>query len=49
MDAPFRGRKRGPTLEIIGTEGTEVEQILKVILKEYDDVVSRGAHDIGNC
>ena len=29
--------------------GTEVEQALKVILEEYDDVVSRGAHDIGNC
>src|SRR6266545_7362359 len=33
--------------EITGTEGTEVEQILKAILEEYDDVVSRGAHDIG--
>ena len=35
--------------EIIGTEGIEVEQALKIILKEYDDVVSRKAHDIGNC
>ncbi len=35
--------------EIIGTEGTEVEQALKIILEEFDDVVSRGAHDIGNC
>src|SRR6266540_1145188 len=35
--------------EIMGTEGTEVEQALKVILEEYDDVVSRGAHDIENC
>ena len=35
--------------EITGTEGIEVEQTLKVILEEYDDVVSRGAHDIGNC
>ena len=26
--------------EITGTEGTEVEQILKIILEEYDDVVS---------
>src|SRR6266540_5841360 len=34
--------------EIIGTEGTEVEQALKIILEEYDDVVSQGAHDIGN-
>ena len=35
--------------EITGIEGTEVEQTLKTILEEYDDVVSRGAHDIGNC
>src|SRR6266540_3908956 len=35
--------------EITGTEGTAVEQTLKAILEEYDDVVSRGAHDIGNC
>ena len=35
--------------EIIGTEGTEVEKALKTILEEYDDIVSRGAHDIGNC
>ena len=35
--------------EIIGTEGTEVEKVLKTILKEYDDVVFRGAYDIGNC
>ncbi len=35
--------------EITGTEGTEVEQTLKVILEEFDDVVSRGAHDIENC
>jgi len=30
-------------------EGIEVEQALKIILEEYDDVVSRGTHDIGNC
>ena len=35
--------------EIIGTEGTEVEQALKIILEEYNDVVFQGAHDIGNC
>ncbi len=35
--------------EITGTEGTEVEQVLKIILEEFDDVVSRGAHDIRNC
>ncbi len=35
--------------EITETEETEVKQALKIILEEYDDVVSRGAHDIGNC
>ncbi len=35
--------------EITEIEGTEVEQALKIILKEFDDVVSRGTHDIGNC
>ncbi len=35
--------------EITGTEGTGVEQALKIILEKFDDVVSRGAHDIGNC
>jgi len=35
--------------EITGIEGTKIEKALKVILEEYDDVVSREAHDIGNC
>jgi len=35
--------------EITGMEGTEVEKALKIILEEYDDVISRGAHDIENC
>ncbi len=35
--------------EITGTERIEVEQALKVILEEYDDIVSQEAHDIGNC
>ena len=35
--------------EITEIGGTEVEQALKIILEEFDDVVSRGAHDIGNC
>ena len=35
--------------EITGTEGTEVERALKIILEEFDDVVSRKVHDIGNC
>jgi len=26
--------------EIMGTEGTEVEQALKIILEEFDDIVS---------
>jgi len=34
--------------ELTGIEGTEVEKALKIILDEYDDVVFRGAHDIGN-
>src|SRR6266496_2117886 len=41
--------RKAQLFEITGTEGTEVEQALKVILEEYDDMVSRGAHDIGNC
>ena len=35
--------------EITGMEEIEVEKALKTILEEYDDVVSQGAHDIGNC
>ena len=35
--------------EITETEGTEVEQAFKIILEKFDDVVSRGAHDIENC
>src|SRR6266540_2628603 len=35
--------------KITETEGTEVKQALKIILKEYDDVVFRRAHNIGNC
>ncbi len=35
--------------EITGTEGTEVEQALKRILEEFNNVVSRGAYDIRNC
>ena len=35
--------------EIIGTEETEVKKALKIILEEYDDVVSQRAHNIGNC
>ena len=35
--------------EITGTKGTEVEQALKIILEEFDDIVSQGVHDIENC
>ncbi len=42
-------KREARLFEITGTEGTEVKQVLKVILEEFDDVVSRGAHDIGNC
>jgi len=35
--------------EITGTGGTEVKKVLKTILKEYNNVVSQGAHNIGNC
>ncbi len=35
--------------EITGIEGIEVERALKTILKEYDDIVSQGAHNIRNC
>ena len=42
-------KREARLFEITGTEGTEVEQALKIILEEYDDVVSREAHDIGNC
>jgi len=35
--------------EITGTEETEIEWALKIILEKYDNVVSREAHDIGNC
>ncbi len=35
--------------EITETEETEVEKALKVILEEYDDIVSWEAHDIENC
>ena len=30
-------------------EGTEVKKALTIILKEYDDVISRKTHDIENC
>src|SRR6266498_602369 len=37
--------------ELIGEEvmDTHVKEMLNKILTEYDDVVSKGPHDIGNC
>src|SRR6266545_7795977 len=37
--------------ELIGEEvmDTHVKKMLDEILNEYDDVVSKGSHDIGNC
>src|SRR6266542_1246828 len=37
--------------ELIGKEvmDTYVKEMLDEILNEYDDVVSKGPHDIGNC
>ena len=34
---------------ITGTKRIEVKRILKIILEEYDDIISQGAYDIGNC
>ncbi len=45
----LKDKREARLFEITGTEGTEVEQALKIILEEYDDVVSRGVHDIENC
>ncbi len=42
-------KREARLLKITETEGIEVEQALKIILEEFDDVVSWGAHDIGNC
>ncbi len=37
--------------ELIGKEvmNTHIKKMLDEILTEYDDVVSKGSHDIGNC
>ncbi len=37
--------------ELIGEEvmDTHIKEMLDEILNEYDDVVSKGPHDIGNC
>ena len=45
----LKDEKEARLFEITGIEGTEVEKILKIILKEYDDIVLQGAHNIENC
>ena len=45
----LENERKARLFEISGMEETEVEKALKIILEEYDDVVSRKAHDIGNC
>ena len=35
--------------EITGIERIEVKKTLKIILEEYNDVVSQRAYNIGNC
>src|SRR6266511_3649205 len=41
----------GKLYELIGEEALkpEIENIVKELLEEYDEVVSKGSHDIGNC
>ena len=41
-------KREARLFKITGMKGTEVEKALKTILKEYDDIVSWEAHDIGN-
>ncbi len=41
--------KEARLFEIIETERTKVKKILKIELKEYDDVISQEAHNIRNC
>ena len=36
----LKDERKARLFKITGAEGTEVEQALKVILEEYDDVVS---------
>ncbi len=42
-------KREARLFEITGMEGIEVEKVLKIILEEYDDVVSQRAHNIENC
>ncbi len=42
-------KREARLFEITGIKGIEVEKTLKIILKEYNDIVSQGVHDIGNC
>ncbi len=44
----LKNEREARLFEITGAEGTEVKRTLKNILEEYDNVVLRGVHDIGN-
>ncbi len=45
----LKDKREARLFEIIRIEGTKVEKALEIILKEYDNVVSRRTYDIGNC
>ena len=45
----LKDEKEVRLFKIIETEETEVEKVFKTILKEYDNIVFREAHDIENC
>ncbi len=49
MDTHLEDEREVRLFEIIRIEKIEVEKALKIILKEYDNVVSQKAHNIGNC
>jgi len=36
----LKDEREARLFEIIETEGTEVEKVLKIILEEYDDIIS---------
>src|SRR6266498_1239963 len=44
-------QKKAKLYKLIGEEvmDTHVKEMLDEILNEYDDIVSKGSHDIGNC
>jgi len=42
-------KREARLFEITGIEGTKVEKAFKIILNKYNDIISQGSHDIGNC